>query len=68
MSFMDFGDVVYDQLLNATFSSKIESVQCNAAPAITGAIRGKILLEVRTKEFTSQALVRCLCLFYNALK
>ena len=37
---MDDGDVIYDQSNNSTLSDKIESVQCNAALAITGAIRG----------------------------
>ena len=37
---MDYGDVIYDQLSNATFSGKIKSVQYNAALAITSAIRG----------------------------
>ena len=34
------GDVIYDQLHNETFCSKLESVQFNAALAITGAIHG----------------------------
>ena len=33
-------DVIYDQPCNASFSNKIESVQYNAALAITGAIKG----------------------------
>ena len=37
---MDYGDVIYDQSNNSTLSDKIESVQYNAALAITGAIRG----------------------------
>ena len=35
--------VIYDQPLNATFSSKIELVQYDATLAITGAIRGSSL-------------------------
>ena len=35
---LDYGDVVYDQPHNETFCSKLESVQYNAALAITGAI------------------------------
>ena len=37
---LDYGDVVYEQPHNETFCSKLESVQYNAALAITGAIRG----------------------------
>ena len=37
---LDYGDVIYDQPSNATFSSKIETIQYNAALAITGAITG----------------------------
>ena len=34
------GDVTFDQSYNNTFHQKIESIQCNAALSITGAIRG----------------------------
>ena len=37
---LDYGDFIYDQPNNGSLFSKIESVQCNAALAITGAIRG----------------------------
>ena len=37
---LDYGDVIYDQPSNASFSNKIESVQYNAALAITGVIKG----------------------------
>ena len=40
MPYLDYGDVIYDQPENESFSSKIESVQYNASLAITGAIRG----------------------------
>ena len=36
----DFADVIYDQPFYASFAKKIESVQYNAALAITGAIKG----------------------------
>ena len=35
-----FGDIIYNNSSNATFSQMIESVQYNAALAITGAIHG----------------------------
>ena len=37
---LDYCDVIYDQPHNTAFSKKIESIQYNAALAITGAIRG----------------------------
>ena len=37
--YLDYGDVIYDQPENESFSSKIESVQNNASLAITGVIR-----------------------------
>ena len=37
---LDYSDVIYDQPEIELFSRKIESVQCNASRAITGAIRG----------------------------
>ena len=37
---LDYGDEIYDQCKNSCFSDKIETVQYNAALAITGAIRG----------------------------
>ena len=36
---LDYGDVIYDQPNNSCLSDKIESVQYNAALAITGAIK-----------------------------
>ena len=38
-SHLDFADVIYDQPNNKTFCDKIESIQYNAALAITGGIR-----------------------------
>ena len=37
---LDYADVIYDQPHNESFCNRIESVQYNAALAITGAIRG----------------------------
>ena len=40
MSHLYYGDVIYDNSSNEIFCQMIESVQYNAALAITGAIRG----------------------------
>ena len=37
---LDYGDIIYDQAYDASFQQKVESIQYNAALAITGAIRG----------------------------
>ena len=37
---LDYSDIIYDQPNNASLSDKIQSVQYNAALAITGAITG----------------------------
>ena len=37
---LDYGDVIYDQHYNNSFHQKLESIQYNAALAITGALRG----------------------------
>ena len=35
---LDYGDIIYDQPQNESFCNKLESIQYNAALAITGAI------------------------------
>ena len=37
---LDYGEILYDQTFNESFHQRIESIQYNAATAITGAIRG----------------------------
>ena len=37
---LDYGDIIYDQTYNTSFHQRLESLQYNAALAITGAIRG----------------------------
>ena len=37
---LDYGNAIYDQPSNASFSNKSESVEHNPAVAITGAIKG----------------------------
>ena len=36
---IDYGDIIYDQPQNESFSEKIESIQYKSAPAITGPIQ-----------------------------
>ena len=37
---LDYGDIIYDQTYNLSFHQKLESIQSNAALALTGAITG----------------------------
>ena len=37
---LEYGDIIYDRAFNKSFQNKLDSVQYNAALAITGAIRG----------------------------
>ena len=39
---LDYGDIIYDRAYNESFHQKLESIQYNAALAITGAIRGTL--------------------------
>ena len=37
---LDYSDIIYDRAFNESFHKNLESIQYNAAIAITGAIRG----------------------------
>ena len=39
-SHLDYRDIIYDKAFNESFHAKLESLQYNAALAMTGAIRG----------------------------
>ena len=39
-AYLDYGDIIYDKAAIGSFQKKLESIQYNAALAITGAIRG----------------------------
>ena len=66
---MDDTDVVYDQPSNDFLSNKLETLQYNAALAITGAIKGtswkKWYQELRLEYLQQRRWMRCLCLFYK---
>ena len=63
---LDYGDVIYDRAFNESFQNKLESVQYNAALAITGAIRGssreKLYQELGLESLKSRRWYRKLCL------
>ena len=39
-SHLGYGDIIYDPVYNFSFHKRLESIRNNAAPVITGAIRG----------------------------
>ena len=60
-SHLNYGDVIYDQPSNATFSCKIESIQYNAALAITGgSSREKLSQELGLEYLYGRRWMRCL--------
>ena len=69
---LDHGDVIYDQPENESFSSKIESVQCDVSPAIPGARRRtsqeKLYQELGLESLRSRRWLRHMCYFYKLSK
>ena len=68
---LDYGDIIYDQTFNMSFQQKMETIQYNAALAITGAIRGysreKLYQELGLETPQQQRWYRKLCCFYKIL-
>ena len=66
---VDYGDIIYDQAYNLSFYQKLESIQYNAALALTGAIRGssgeKLYLELGLESLQVQRWYRKLYCFYK---
>ena len=71
-SHLEYADAIYDQPHNTSFVNKLESLQYNAALAITGAIRGtsrdKLYNELGLEHLSSRRWYKRLCLFYKILK
>ena len=68
---LDYSDIVYDQPNNSSLSEKIESLQYNAALAITGAIKGssqeKLYQELGFESLKDRRWMRKLCYLYKAI-
>ena len=66
---LDYGDIIYDRPDNDLFKKKIESIQYNAALAITGAIRGtsmdKIFSELGLEYLSDRRWMRRLVMFFK---
>ena len=65
---LDCGDIIYDQTFTESFHQRIESIQHNAAIAITGAIRGTSSSRVRFRVTEIKKMALKLCLFYKIYK
>ena len=69
---LDYVDVIYDQPNNSSLVKRIESIQYNAALAITGAIRGssteKLYHELGLEYLSSRRWLRRLSLFFRIIK
>ena len=69
---LDYGDIIYDRPNIDSFVKKLESVQYNAALAITGAIRGtsrdRIYQELGLESLSDRRWYRRLCLFWENSK
>ena len=66
---LGYGDIIYDNSSNATFSQMIESVQYNATLAITGALhsssRDKLCQELGFESLHDRRWFRKLCFYYK---
>ena len=69
---LDYGDIIYDQTYNESFHQKMESIEYNAALAITGAIRGtsreKLYQELGLELLRKKRWYRKLCYFFKIFK
>ena len=68
---LDYGDIVYDQSYNTSFHQRLESLQYNAAIAITGVIRGtskeKLYNELGLESLQNRRWYRKLSFLYKVL-
>ena len=66
---LDYGAIIFDQPENESFCKKIESVQYNAALAITGEIQGtsreKLYKQLGLETLKSRRWLKKLCCFYK---
>ena len=66
---LDYGDVIYEQLNNKTYTQRIERIQYNAALAVTGAIKGtsqsKLYTELAFESLKFRRCFRKLCTFFK---
>ena len=68
---LDYGDIIYDRAYNTSFHQNIESIQYNAALAITGAVRGtsreKLYQELGFESLQQRRWYRKLCFLFKII-
>ena len=68
---VDYGDIIYDRAYNTSFHQNIESIQYNAALAITGAVRGtsreKLYQELGFESLQKRRWYRKLCCLFKII-
>ena len=68
---LDYGDIIYDKPNNDSFVRKLESIQYNAALAITGAIKGtskeRLYEELGLESLEKRRWYRRMCLFWKII-
>ena len=68
---LDYGDIIYDRAYNTSFHQNIESIQYNAALAITGAVRGtsreKLYQTLGFESLQQRRWYRKLCCFFKII-
>ena len=69
---LDYRNILYDQAFNNSFHERLESIQYNAALAITGAIGGssreKLYQDLGFESLQQRRWYRKLCLFFKIIK
>ena len=69
---LDYGDIICDRAYNTSFHQNIESIQYNAALAITGAVRGtsreKLYQELGFESLHHRRWYRKLCCLFKVIK
>ena len=69
---LDYGDAIFDQAFNNSFHQRLESIQYNAALAITGALRGtskeNLYQELGFESLQSRRWFRKSSFFYKMIK
>ena len=69
---LDYGDILFDEVFNASFQEKLESIQYNACLALTRTIRGtskeKLYQEVGLESLQLRRWYIKLRLFYKIFK
>ena len=68
---LDYGDIIFDRAYNTSFHQNVESIQYNAALAITGVVRGtsreKLYQELGFESLQQRRWYRKLCCLFKII-